>query len=166
MARGTQVIVSTEPHGRFMEGIISGTPLPGTFMEMTTANITAGQGRFTWQAYSGRGGTDGARELISILDADWDQGQTFSVAYVTGTRCFMYVPLAGEEFNCVVEDVGGTAANAYTIGQYLMVAGDTAKLEATSGPTLGLMDNFQSLEAPTAPLVSYHMWVRYLGAGG
>jgi hypothetical protein len=162
MARGTQIIVSTEPTGWFIEGIISGTPLPGSLMEMTTAAITAGQGRFTWQLYSGRGGTDAANELIAVLDADWDSGQIATTAYVTGTRGFIYAPEMAEELNMLVNDVAGTAT-AHTIGDYLEPAAATGRLKNSTGPTTGLMDCFQVLETVKAPLTAALVWCRYLG---
>ena len=44
---GTNVIVVTSPNGRKIEGIISGTPKPGTWMQIKPS-VAPINGRFTW----------------------------------------------------------------------------------------------------------------------
>ncbi len=155
MARGTEIIVSSEPRGRFTEGIISGTPKPGTIMELLAATAPVG-GRFTWRASTRSTGAKGA---IAVLLPDNLQGKLATDAYVTLTRGFLYFPVAGEELNLLVADVAGTADDV-AIGALFGVETTTGKLKADS--SYGSAP-FQALEAITDPAADYLLWCMYLG---
>lgn len=154
--KGSQIIVSAFPQGVFGEGIISGTPLPGTILELVPGVAPVG-GRFTWRATTRAAGAVGP---IVVLLEDSLQGFTPLTAYVTGTRCFFYWPLQGESINCLVEVPGtGTGQNATTIGEKLIVAGDnTGKLTLNTLGSPGQIP-FQSMEAlPDATAGSELVW--------
>ncbi len=168
MARGTRIIVTSNPKGLFDEGIVSGTPKPGTLMEQTTAAVSGG--RFTYQVVSRASGAIGS---ICVLLEDDLQGKlgvgttaaytggppTSGDAYVTATRCFLYYPVAGEELNLIVASVAGTADDV-AIGDLFGVQTATGKLLANS--SFGSAP-FQALETVTDPTADYMLWVRYLG---
>lgn len=161
MARGNGIIVSADPDGVFMEGYIGAglTPKPGTVMQID-ASVALKGGRHTWKLYNT--GTDGKRTkgpLIILLD-DYLQGKTPSDAYVAGTRCFGYVPKAGEEFNMLLGDVAGTGDD-HTLGEVLMVDDTTGKLIVTTGTPLS--EPFILLEAITDPVADTLAWVQYGG---
>ena len=48
MAKGNEIIVSSEPRGRFEECIVSGTPKPGTVIDIKPT-VAAVSGRFTYE---------------------------------------------------------------------------------------------------------------------
>lgn len=154
MARGNTIIVSADPKGVFMEGVVSGTPKPGTIMEISSFTMVGG--RFTWRAY--QPGTDGERRLIAVLLEDNLQGKTPTDAYVDGTRCFLYCPIAGEELNCLLADVAGTG-DAHTAGETLIVDTGTGKLIATTGsPESEPFRLLESLSALTADTLAHVMY--------
>lgn len=155
MARGTEIIVSSEPRGRFTECIVSGTPKPGTVMELLPATNPVG-GRFTFRASTR---STGAKGGIAVLLPDSLQGKLATDAYVTGTRGFLYWPAAGEELNMIVTNVAGTADDV-AIGDLFGVETTTGQLKANS--SYGSAP-FQALEVITDPIVDYLLWTMYLG---
>lgn len=107
MARGHGIIVSADPRGKFLEGRISGTPKPGTIMQIKASAGMGDDGRFTYEAYAP--GTDGARALKAVLLPDDLQGRLETDAYADGDRGFLYVPIEGEELNILMAVGDGTA---------------------------------------------------------
>lgn len=142
MAKGSDIILTSPPRGVFLEGIVSGTPSPGTVMQIKAGAAPVG-GRHTWEVYNPT--SDGDPRLVAVLLPDQLQGGIATAAYVSGTRCFMYVPLAGEEINMLAAGEPGTgSANAFTIGERLEIQHATGLLiqqssSAGSAP-------FQSME--------------------
>lgn len=129
MARGNGIIVSSEPRGVFKEGIVSGTPKPGTCMQLVAATEMIG-GRFTWQAYDAA--VDGDQRLVAVLLPDDLQGRLATDAYADGERCFLYCPAPGEELNMLVKDVSGTGED-FAIGDLFEIDDGTGKLIDTTG---------------------------------
>lgn len=157
MARGSEIIVSSDPRGVEIEGIISGTPKPGTVMQMQAGTALVGT-RFTWEVYAP--GTDGQRRIIAILLPDRLQGGLSTTAYVTGTRGFLYIPQAGEEFNMLVADIAGTADD-HAIGDLFIIKSGVGKLIANTGSPESIP--FQCLEAAVDPVADALLWCRYTG---
>lgn len=156
MSRGSGIIISADPKGEFKEGIVSGTPKPGTVMEISSFTMVGG--RFTWQAFSP---TSGNRRLIAVLLPDDLQGQLASSAYVTGTRCFLYCPVAGEELNMLLADVAGTADD-HTAGETLIVQTTTGKLIATTGsPQSEPFRLCETVTDPTSDTLAHCMYTGY-----
>lgn len=157
MASGNEIVVSSEPAGKFKEGIISGTPKPGTCMQLK-ANVAPIGGRFTYEVYNP--GADGEQREVLVLLADQLQGKTATDAYVDGQRGFLYAPAAGDELNMIVANISGTADD-HTIGEMLMIDNGTGKLVVTTGSPE--MESFQLLEAITDPTVDTLAHVEYTG---
>lgn len=153
--KGNEIIVSANPQGKFLEGTISGTPKPGTCMELVPATGLVG-GRFTYRAVTR---ADGAKGPIYILLPDMLQGKMATDAYVSGTRGFLYAPIMGEDLNMLVADVAGTADDV-AIGDLFGVAQTSGKLKANSGFASA---PFQANEVITDPTADYFLWVTYLG---
>lgn len=156
MARGNTIIVTADPKGTFLEGIVSGTPKPGTCMEISSFTLVGG--RFTWQVY--QPGTDGDRRLIAILLPQDESGQLVSTAYESGQSCKLYVPIAGEEFNMLLKDVSGTGDD-HTAGETLIVDTGTGLLIATTGSPES--EPFRLLETVTDPTSDTLAWCMYTG---
>lgn len=141
MAKGAHIIVSAQPMGKFKEGIVSGTPSPGTLMQLDAAVEPVG-GRFTWEVYAP--GTDGEQRLIVVLLPDEMQGKLSTVAYVSGDRCFLYCPIPGEELNMLVSASGTGTGDAQAIGDLYIGDTGTGLLVATTGSPES--ESFQCLE--------------------
>lgn len=121
------IVLAANPRGMFLEGQIEGTPKPG-IMCSVKANTAFILGRPVWVPYAG---ATGERDLVAILYNDYYQGRGIDEAYVTGDRCFLYVPYAGEEMKVLVKNITGTA-DAFQIGQKLIVETATGKFLITA----------------------------------
>jgi hypothetical protein len=162
MARGNKIIVIAPDHpkGVQMEGIIGvgQTPKPGTIMQKDTSVALIG-GRHTYVPYNADADGGNPKGALWILLEDRFRGdRTELSAYAAGDRCFLYCPLAGEEFNMIVADVSGTAN--ITAGTMLMIDDTTGKLVATTGVE---SEPFLLLETLTAPAADQLAWVEYTG---
>lgn len=129
MAKGNDIIVSSPAQGVRLEGVVSGTPSPGTIMQIAAATEPVG-GKHTWEVFNQS--ADGVEALIAVLLPDHLQGKTATDAYVTGTRCFLYCPAMGEELNVLVAAPGTGTGNSFAIGDRLMVDDGTGLLVADS----------------------------------
>lgn len=161
MAKGNEIIVSAEPMGRFLEGIVSGTPKPGTCMQIKAATEPVG-GRFTWEVYNAD--ADGNQRLVAVLLPDALQGKTATDAYADGDRCFLYCPAAGEELNMLVTDVNTGTSDAFAIGDLLIIDDGTGKLIDTTGSPE--MESFICLETyadPTSTQTDFLLHCMYTG---
>lgn len=151
------IVASVEPRGRFIEGIISGTPKPGTVMQIS-AGVEPVNGRLTYAVYDKS--ADGARGQIAVLCEDRLQGKSVSDAYVSGTRGLLYFPLPGDELNMLLADVSGTADD-HAIGDALMVDDGTGKLVAVTGTIES--EPFVLLETVTDPTADTLALCQYTG---
>lgn len=152
--KGTEIVLDAEPRGHFEECIVYGTPKPGTVMELKAAALASG--RATYQAATR---TTGGKGAVAVLCADHLQGKGHSDAYVSGTRGFLYWPIAGEELNMLVADVSGTADDV-AIGDLFGVETVTGKLKANSSYA---STPFQAMEVITDPIADYWLFCKYLG---
>jgi len=132
MAKGNGIIVSAEPRGKFLEGYVSGTPKPGTVMQIKAGVAPVG-GRFTWEPYNRSADGERPQGPLAILLPDELQGKTVSDAYSDGDRCFLYVPIPGEELNVLVYAPGTGTADAQAIGDIYTVDDGTGMLIKTTG---------------------------------
>lgn len=160
--RGSKIIVSSEPKGRFVEGIVatSLTPKPGTIMQIDASVALVG-GRHTWGLYSRDADGNMPKGPYIVLIEDFGQGRDYSTAYAAGERCFGYIPEPGDELNLLLSDVSGTA-DAHTKGEILMVDSGTGEMIATTGspesePALLL----ETLSALTEDTLAWCIWTGY-----
>lgn len=155
MAKGNNVIVSDQPMGRRMEGILTTglTITPGIVMNMlSTAPVN---GAFYWEPFGETGASsnngvaaDGDQRLIAILLPDVLQGEIPTTVQATGKRIFMYCPLPGDELNMIFQNISGTgAAQDIAIGDQLIVDNGTGKLLVAAGSDES--EPFIPLEAET-----------------
>ncbi len=154
MARGNQIIVTSDPRGQFDEGIIDDTSMPGTIMEIVPATAMAGRGRFHLRAAAT--GTDGKAAQQMVLLEDNLQGKTINDAYVAGTGCRVYTPEFGEECNVLVAQGSGTS-DTVAIGDKLMLAAAAGTLKASS---FASATPWQALEAYTQQTNPQLTWCR------
>ena len=156
MARGRDIIVSSNPKGFFDEGVINDTSKPGTVMMMDTSKAASlWQGGNPWfiaAAY----GTDGLKVVPYCLLADAKQGKTLEDAYVAGAKCQLYCPIAGEEMNILAGEVAGTG-NSYTFNDRLILDAESGILVPFTGSPQDTM--FQAMETVTQVAGSFLLWV-------
>ncbi len=160
MAKGNEIIVSAEPKGHFEECVISGTPKPGTVMELVPATSPQG-GRFTYRACTR---ADGAKGPIAVLLPDSLQGKLATDAYTNASRGFLYWPIAGEELNMLLRYQPGTGtASTDDIGELLEVDGASGMLQADTG-VAAVSTPFMILENIDAAFTADRLtFVKYLG---
>jgi hypothetical protein len=157
VSKGNEIVVSAQPLGHWDEGIISGTPLPGTLM-MISAGVAPVNGRFTWQELN-IGGQDQEIGLIAVLDMDSLQGKGQADAYVSGTYGKIYFPLAGDELNLRIGEAAGTA-NWGAIGDYYHADADNGMLVPESGTASTAARIAQLLEKITALAPNSLAWFK------
>jgi len=159
MARGTEIIVSPERRGVFKEGYIGSglTPKPGTVLQLK-ASVAENNGRFTYEIYAP--GTDGDRRQLLVLLPDQLRGKLETDAYAAGDRCFLYVPVQGEELNVLFGNQSGTADDV-AIGDLLVVDSGTGKVQKTSGTPQS--QPFMALEAIVDPTADQLIHVEVTG---
>lgn len=162
MARGNGIIVSARPGGRFLEGPLKSgiTPKPGTVMQIDASAGVDDNGNFNWELYDSD--ADGGRPKgpLAILLPDELRGVDATTAYADGARCFVYIPLPGEEFNMLLQDVAGTGDD-HALGEILIVDDGTGKLIATTGSPES--EPFMVLETVTDPVADTLTHVIYTG---
>jgi hypothetical protein len=128
--KGNCIVVSDKPRGRFLEGIITDTSLPGTIMEVVPGVATQG-GKFSYRASTRAAGKD---RLLAVLREDDLQGFPATQAYVANTRCFLYVPTPGEEVNVLTVVPGTGTGLVTTIGSYYECDGTGKATLETGSP--------------------------------
>lgn len=143
-ARGNTIVIASNPQGKFLSGVVSGTPKPGTAMEIQTPFYRGNQ--HLWRAY--QPGTDGDRRVVAVLIEDEEQGIGIDTAFVDGTQCRLYCPIPGEELNMLYKNVAGTADDVLALDMMILDSG-TGKLIVTTGTPES--EPFQALAAVTDP---------------
>lgn len=123
------ILLSIDAKGRFLEGIISGTPKPGTCVQVKAATEPVG-GRHTWEVYNRD--ADANRYLVAVLLEAYWLGRGPTDAYVSGEYCRLYCPVPGDELNMLIANVAGTS-DTFAIGDLLIIDDGTGKLVATTG---------------------------------
>lgn len=156
MSKGNTIVVASNPRGMFLEGKINDTSKPGTLMQIRATALVNSEP--VWEAASI--GTDGAPALIAVLREDYLQGKTVTDAYVAGTRCFIYCPVAGEDINVLVGEGAGTA-NTFAIGDKFMLDSDAGVLIPSSGSPVSVP--FVCMEVVTQVAGSNLTWCKCTG---
>ena len=126
------ILITNDARGRRLGGIISGTPLPGTIMQIK-ASTEPVNGKYTFEVYNRDADGNHPQGPIWVLLEDYLQGQTIDDAYVDGSLGQLYSPLPGDNMLCIIQDVGGTSSDSHAIGEILMVDDGTGELIATTG---------------------------------
>lgn len=155
MAKGNKIVVSSNPKGVFQDVIISGTPKPGTVMQIKAATEPV-EGMFTMEVFNQAG--DGTHAETAVLVEDDKQGKTATQAYVDGTVGQVYFPAHGEELNMLFQNQSGTADDI-AIGDRFEVDDGTGLMIAEATGTA----KFKALETVTDPTADQLVWMKYLG---
>ena len=153
---GTKVLCEERPKGKFEEGFISGTPKPGTVMQVKAATEPIGN-RFTWEVFNQA--ADGTLAVIAVLLEKEHEGGIATDAYVTGDWGYLYFPIPGEELNMLVANIAGTG-DSFAIADRMMVDDTTGKLVADSS---GASVPFIIMETSAALTADTHLRCKYTG---
>lgn len=157
--RNRVIIVSSNPQGKFFEGKVSGTPKPGTIMQILASAGIGDDGRFTYEVYNRD--ADGDRGDWCILLPDRFNGDRLhTTAYADGDRGWFYSPMKGEELNVLKGDVAGTGDD-FAIGDLLIADDGTGKVVLTTGTPETEM--FRCMEAITDPIADVLVHVMVTG---
>lgn len=166
--KGQEIVVSAIPNGKIIEGIISGTPKPGTHMQVKNS-VEPVNGRHTWETYA-PGSGDGSPRLTAILNIDHLQGKTYDDAYVTGTRCFLYIPAPGDEVNVRKANLSGTGTGVedLNIGERMLIVDGTGMVSPVA---VGIANTsfanypYTSLETVNDQQIEMLIWCMFTGMG-
>jgi len=144
--KGTRVLITEEPRGRFVEGVVSGTPAPGTIMQIKAATAMDGNGRHTWEAYNRDADGNRPQGPLAVL-LERGEGYDYETAYATGYQCFLYIPLPGDEMNLLWSTAGTGESDSVAVGDLAIVDDGTGYLVATTGTPES--EPFMAMEALT-----------------
>lgn len=160
MARGNEIIVTSNPRGNFCEGIINTAEKPGTIMQRDASVALVG-GRATFVAYNRD--ADGNRPAGAhwVLLPDHLQGKGPTDAYTAGDRGFLYAPLPGDELNLLFGNAAGTADDIAK-GDLMIVDDGTGKIiETTGSPECEVALALEAIVDPTADQLLWVEWTGY-----
>lgn len=154
--KGSRIVVSSAPKGMFREVVISGTPKPGTLMQMKLGTALDGGGRETWEAANP--GSDGFPQDVAILTEEGvhgSTGKTYDDAFASGDRGMLYFPIPGDELNVRRSSITGTGSPSedITIGEKLLIVSGTGFISPVA---IGLANAvayypFRAMETITDP---------------
>lgn len=143
--RGNKILITENPRGRFIGGVISGTPLPGTIMQILAGTAVNGNGDHTWTAYNRSADGDNPQGPYALL-LERGEGYDYETAYETGGQGFLYIPLPGDEMNVLWTTSGTSTGDSLTVGQIGMVDDGTGFIIDTTGVE---SEPFMAMEALT-----------------
>lgn len=159
MARGNEIVVTSEPGGQFTEGFVKSgeTHYPGMVVQRDASVALVG-GRHTYKIYDRDADGDqpaGAFWVVTnLLGALVGQGVTVGIT----DRAMYYSPEAGEELNLLVGNLAGTGDD-HALGEILMVDDGTGKLVVTTGsPETEVAQLLEVITDPTADTLAWCQW--------
>lgn len=156
-ARGNKIIVTEKPRGVFLEGYVNAALKPGVVVQVDVSEGVGDDGRFDFEAFAVG---DGLRNIGPnfILLEDKFNGRDATTAYVSGDRCWCYVPIPGEELNMILQDVSGTGDD-HALGDLFILDSGTGKLIATTGtPESEPFMNIAVVTDPTGDTLNHVMY--------
>lgn len=120
--------------GRILEGIVSGTPYPGTVMQRKAATEPV-SGAYTYEAYNRDADGNRPQSALWILlePGVLDPSKLITDAYADGGRCRLYCPVPGDWLLMLVSKAGTGTGDSIAIGDILIVDDETGYLVATTG---------------------------------
>ena len=162
MSRRNGIIVSAEPRGRFVEGVVATgeTFYPGMLVQPDISEALQG-GRHVYEIYNAD--ADGGRPKGApvLVIENYLLGKLMTEPYTAGERFFGYVPEAGEEYNLLLLNIAGTADD-HTKGEMLIVDDTTGKFIATTGsPETEMAMLKETITDPTADTLAWCEWTGY-----
>lgn len=158
-AKGSCVVVSANPQGKFVEGTLKAgiTPKPGTALQID-ADASQLQGRDVWELFDAST-YDGAQPIgpVIILRENYLLGKTMDDAYAAEDRAFGYIPEPGDELNLRLADAAGTVDIAYGTG-LIIDDGTGLFVETTGSPEYLAALTRSAYEGDTGEQMTHCVW--------
>lgn len=153
------IVVSENPRGRYFEGIINGTPLPGTVVQLDLA-VAPIEGKHTYEVANIVANGSSPNGPIIVVVEDALQGKGILDAYVTGTQCRFYIPQPGDELLMIKVDEDPGAPE---VGDVLMVQDATGLLliSTVTGIVSEPFVTLENLADPSADVLIHTMFSGY-----
>jgi len=132
--KGTRIVIAgpQDRRGVYENVYISGTPMPGTIMQLKAATEPVAN-VFTFEAYDRSADGNRPQGGHAVLVEKDDEGKTYADAYADGDMGKVYYPAEGEEINVLVSAAGTGESDAQAIGDLYIVDDGTGYLVATTG---------------------------------
>ena len=130
--KGTRILITSKPRGVFEDVKISGTPMPGTIMQLAAATEPVAN-VFTFEAYDRTADGNRPQGGIAVLLEKDQEGNTYADAYADADYGRVYYPVMGEELNVLVSAAGTADDDSQAIGALYIVDDGTGYLVATTG---------------------------------
>jgi hypothetical protein len=162
MAQGNKIVVSADPRGRFVEGIVKTgeTHYPGMVVQID-ASVTLVSNKHTWKLYDRAADGDRPAGPYIVIIENYLIGKLTTDSYAAGERVFGYIPAAGDELNLLLADIAGTGDD-HTKGEILMVDDGTGKWIATTGsPQTNPAVLLETVTDPTSTTLAWCIWSGY-----
>lgn len=159
--RGTEIVVTDNPRGVFMEGYVKTgeTHYPGMVV-LRDASVALKAGRHTYKIYDETADGDQPSGAFWVVTHGLGMliGKQASDSIAAGERAQYYSPVAGEELNLLLKDIAGTGDD-HALGEKLMVDTGTGKLIATTGsPETEVAQLLEAVTDPTADTLAWCQW--------
>jgi hypothetical protein len=146
--RGNAILITEDPRGRFKEGVVDGTPKPGSIMQLLAGTSVDDNGHHTWGVYDRSADGDNPAGPLAVLLEKGEGVAPFTITGSSGSRtrtndggsafeagdlCRLYCPLPGDELNVLWATSGTSTGDALTVGQIGMPEDGTGLIIDTTG---------------------------------
>lgn len=161
MARGSGIIVCSDPKGQFQEGYVKSgqTFYPGMAV-LRDASVALVSGVHTYKIYDESADGDQPTGAIWIVTNMLGEliGKVVSDSIAAGERFMAYSPRAGEELNLLISNLSGTADD-HALGEKLMIDTGTGEFIATTGtPEQEVAQLLEVITDPVADTLAWCQW--------
>ena len=141
--RGNTILITENPRGRTLQGIVDGTPKPGNIMQVMAVAVDA-NGNHTWGVYDRSADGDNPAGPLAVLLERGEGYAPFTIsagdrtndggtAYTAGDQCMLYCPLPGDELNVLWATSGTGTGDALAVAQIGMPEDGTGYIIDTTG---------------------------------
>lgn len=144
------IVLTAAPVGRFLEGYLSGTALPGQRLQVK-AGVPMNGGRLTYEVFNGVADGEAGRTPIILME-NWFLGKGKEDQLNDGERIQMYCPIPGDELQVRVSSPGTGTGDAIAIGDKLMADDGTGNYVLSTGTPEA--EEFEAQEALTDVVVA------------
>lgn len=144
--RGNAILITEDPRGKFLSGVIDGTPRPGMIMQVQATAVNS-NGHHTWGVYDRDADGDNPAGPLAVLLEKGEGVAPFSYdsstppvrtndggdAYAAGDVATFYCPLPGDQLNVLWATSGTGTGDALAVAQIGMPEDGTGLIIDTTG---------------------------------
>lgn len=159
MARGNEIIVTSNPRGVITEGFVKSgqTFYPGMAVVLDPS-VALRSGNHTFK-YAAPTAGQFLGPIGIVMNLQTLIGRTNDKSIAAGEKCQVYFPLLGEQVNILVKDDSGSSTEDHALGQP-MIPDSTGKFVDVGA---GANGSFTLLEAITNQTEDLLTWAIYTG---